>query len=297
MNAAARVAVVTGGGSGIGLAATRRLLAEGWSVLVGDLNPEHGAAALADAARVGLEDRIGFVRCDVSDEQEVEAMVAAAGERFGRLDCLVNNAGVPGAFGRIEQIDVADWDATFAILVRGVFLGTKHAVRAFDAAGEGGAIVNVASIAGLSGGGGPQAYSAAKAAVISLTKSTAVELAPRRIRVNAVAPGPVMTPILGSGERRLERAAAALETTQPWPRAGTAEDLAGPIAFLAGPDAGFITGETIVVDGGQTAAGPAEAMERLANPRARGLSGVSYGSSGLAGATRGNNSRGGEADA
>jgi NAD(P)-dependent dehydrogenase (short-subunit alcohol dehydrogenase family) len=284
--AGAPTAVVTGGASGIGLATTRRLLDDGWSVVVGDLNAEAGARVVDEAADAGRSDRIAVVPCDVSDESEVEALVAAAGERFGGLTCMVNNAGVPGAFGAIAETDVADWDYTFSVLVRGVFLGTKHAVRAFDAAGVGGSIVNVASIAGLSGGGGPVAYSAAKAAVISLTKSSAVELAPRRIRVNAVAPGPVLTPILGDGEARLARAAETLRTTQPWPDPGMPEDVAAAIAFLAGPDARFISGDTLIVDGGQTASGPAEAMNRLADPRARGIVGVSRGSTGQAGELR-----------
>ncbi|WP_026910489.1 SDR family NAD(P)-dependent oxidoreductase [Patulibacter minatonensis] len=281
----APTAVVTGGASGIGLATTTRLLDDGWSVVVGDLNAEAGARALDAAADAGRADRLAVVPCDVTEESDVEALVATAVERFGGLTCMVNNAGVPGAFGAVEETEVDDWDYTFAVLVRGVFLGTKHAVRAFGTTG-GGAIVNVASIAGLSGGGGPVAYSAAKAAVISITKSTAVELAPRRVRVNAVAPGPVLTPILGDGEARLARAAETLRTTQPWPDPGMPEDVAAAIAFLAGPDARFISGDTLIVDGGQTASGPAEAMNRLADPRARGIAGVSRGSTGQAGELR-----------
>lgn len=266
-----RVALVTGGGSGIGLATTVRFLADGWSVLVADINPAAAEAALAGAAPA---DRVSVLGCDVAAEADVEAAVAAALERFGGLGALVNNAGVTGAYGAVDKLAVADWDYTFGVLVRGVFLGIKHATRAFDAAGHGGAIVNVASVAGLSGGVGPQAYSAAKAAVINLTKTTATELAPRLIRVNAVAPGPVFTPILGTSAGRVARVGEILQMTQPWPEAGRAEDVAAAIAFLAGPDARFITGETLVVDGGQTAAGPWEAMTRLADPRGRGLVGV-----------------------
>jgi NAD(P)-dependent dehydrogenase (short-subunit alcohol dehydrogenase family) len=256
-----RVAVVTGGASGIGLATTRRLLEDGWSVLVGDLRPRDIAGARVMA-------------CDVTDEAQVQALIAAAVEQLGGLGCLVNNAGVPGAYGSIAEIEVEHWDYTMAVLLRSVFLGTKHAVRAFDAAGHGGAIVNVASVAALSGGVGPQAYSAAKAAVISLTQTTAVELAGRGIRVNAVAPGPVLTPILGAGEARQARAAEILRETQPLAQIGRPEDIAAGIAFLAGPDAAFITGETLVIDGGQTAAGPVEPMRRLADPVGRGIAGV-----------------------
>ncbi|QEC46482.1 SDR family oxidoreductase [Baekduia soli] len=276
-----RVAVVTGAASGIGLATTLRLLADGWAVLLADRNAANGAAALEAAADLGHEAATAFTTCDVATEADVEAAVDLAVSRFGRLDCIVNNAGVGGAFGAISTIEQSDWDYTFAVMARGVFLGIKHAVRAFEQAGEGGAIVNVASVAGLSGGAGPQAYSAAKAAVISLTQTTAVELAPQRIRVNAVAPGPVLTPLLARTEDRVQDMRDILETTQPWPDPGRPEDVAAVIAFLAGPDAGFVTGETIAVDGGQTAAGPAVVMERLVHPRARGLTGVSHGSTGL----------------
>lgn len=257
-----RVAVVTGGGSGIGRAITLRLIADGWSVLVGDLNAEAGAGTLAEAGAPAA-DRIAFASCDVADEAQVAALVAGAVERFGGLNAMVNNAGLPGAFGRITDIDVADWDRTFAVLTRGVFLGTKHAARQFAAAGSGGAIVNMASVAGLSGGVGPQAYSAAKAAVISLTETSAVELARHRVRVNAVAPGPVLTPILRDASGSLDRAKELLADTQPWPEHGTAEDIAGAVAFLLGPDAAFVTGHTLVVDGGQTAAGALEPNRRL----------------------------------
>jgi hypothetical protein len=135
------------------------------------------------------------VRTDVSIESEVEAAVAAVPERYGRLDCVVNNAGVGGAFGPITEIEVEDWDYTFAVITRGVFLGIKHAARVMQAMGTPGSIVNTGSIAGLGGGVGPQAYSAAKAAVLNLTRLAAVELAPFRIRVNAVNPGAIATPI------------------------------------------------------------------------------------------------------
>lgn len=280
-----RVAVVTGGGSGIGRATALRLLADGWSVLIGDLNASSAAGTLAAAAAAGHE-RVAFAACDVTDSEQVHALVSQAVERFDGLGAMVNNAGIPGAFGAVTEIDVADWDYTFAVLVRGVFLGIKHAAAAFAAAGHGGSIVNTASVAGLSGGVGPQAYSACKAAVINLTQTTAVELAAARVRVNAVAPGPVLTPILGDTASRLERAEKLLLSTQPWPEVGLPEDIAAGIAFLAGPDARFITGHTLVIDGGQTAAGPLEAMRRLADPIARGIAGLSKGSTGQEGSVR-----------
>jgi NAD(P)-dependent dehydrogenase (short-subunit alcohol dehydrogenase family) len=288
-----RVAVITGGASGIGLATARRLQQHDWSVVIGDINEASAERALAslDAARAA------FVRTDVTREQDIVALLSAAQTRFGGLEGMVNNAGIPGAFGAITEIEVQEWDYTIAVLLRSVFLGIKHAARAFKAAGHGGAIVNVASVAGLSGGVGPQAYSAAKAAVISLTKTTAVELAADGVRVNAVAPGPVLTPILGASPGRQERAAEMLKSTQPWPQPGGPEDIAAGIAFLASSDARFITGETLVIDGGQTAAGPLESMSRLSDPRAKHIAGVDRGSTGQAPTKRTTNSDGGDTDA
>jgi NAD(P)-dependent dehydrogenase (short-subunit alcohol dehydrogenase family) len=187
-----RVAVVTGGASGIGRATALRFLAAGARVVVGDLNAANGQALVDE---VGDTDRLQFVRTDVADEDAVEELIATAVDRFGGLDVLFNNAGVGGAFGPITEISVADWDRTFAVLTRSVFLGTKHGARVMIEQGRGGSIINTASVAGLGGGGGPQAYSAAKAAVVNLTLTTAVELAAHRIRVNAICPGLIYTPL------------------------------------------------------------------------------------------------------
>ena len=169
-----RVAVITGGASGIGKATVLRFLAEGAKVVVGDFNAENGQALVDE---VGDPDRLLFIRTDVAEEAEVEALIRAAVESFGGLDVLFNNAGVGGAFGPLTEISVEDWDRTFAVLVRSVFPGTKHAARVMIEQGRGGSIINTASVAGLGGGGGPLAYSAAKAAVINLTYGSAVELA------------------------------------------------------------------------------------------------------------------------
>jgi NAD(P)-dependent dehydrogenase (short-subunit alcohol dehydrogenase family) len=246
----AGVAIVTGGASGIGRATVELLLRRGWRVLAVDLNADAGHA-LADELAVG--DRLDFVQADVSDEAHVAGAIERASSRFGGLDCMVNNAGVGGAFGPLTEIEVEDWDYTFAVLVRGVFLGIKHAARAMRGRG-GGSIVNTASPAGLAAGLGPQAYSAAKAAVISLTRVAAVELAADRIRVNAVNPGVVLTPLLGDPSKVAP--GTAFRDALPWPDYGTPEDVAAVIAFLAGQDAGYVTGETINVDGGLMASGP-----------------------------------------
>ena len=169
-----RAALVTGGASGIGRATVDRLLAAGWRVVVADYNAATGKSAL-EAWAPKYPGRVDFVRTDVARESEVEAAVRRVSERFGRLDFVFNNAGVGGAFGPITELDADDWDYTFAVLVRGVFLGTKHGARVMQTQATGGAIVNTGSIAGLAGGGGPQAYSAAKAAVIHFTRMAAAE--------------------------------------------------------------------------------------------------------------------------
>lgn len=267
-----RVAVVTGGGSGIGRAIALRFLDEGARVVIADLNPASGEETVALARQAGAGERIRFVRADVAREADVAAAVQAAPAAFGRLDCVVNNAGIAGAFGPITHVDAAEWDQTFAVLVRAVFLGMKHGARVLAAQGEGGSFINTASIAGLSGGDGPQAYSAAKAAVINLTRAVAVELAPQRIRVNAICPGLILTPLVHRGaEQAMEPLAAAL---QPWPEAGRPEHIAGVALFLASDDARFVTGEALVADGGLTAAG-GRAAEKL------GMGGVMYAAAGI----------------
>jgi len=255
-----RVAVVTGGASGIGRATVRRFLAEGARVVFGDVH-EDNAARFVD--EIADPDRLRFVPTDVTDETAVAALVAAAVDGFGRLDIMFNNAGVGGAFGPLVEIDAADWDRTFAVISRGMFLGTKHAARAMIARGDGGAIVNNASVAGLGGGGGPTAYSAAKAAVINFTANAAVELAAHRIRVNAVCPGLIDTPfIMGRDAAAIE---ARLPDFQPWPDLGRAEDIAGLVLYLSGPDSAFVTGTAVRADGGMLAWGPR--MTATSDPR------------------------------
>jgi NAD(P)-dependent dehydrogenase (short-subunit alcohol dehydrogenase family) len=243
---------VTGAGSGIGRAAALRFAAEGASVVVADYNlPAAQDTVQQITALPGTSGALA-VRADVANEADNAAMVAATMQRFGRLDHAFLNAGVGGAFGPIEQIQVDDWDYTFHVLVRGVFLGIKHCTPAIRQGGAGGSIVLTASIAGLTGGAGSHAYSAAKAAVVSLTGSAATELAAHRIRVNSVAPGTIMTPLLHRG--RPEKIQSALPP-QPWPDHGQPEHIAALAAFLCSQDAAFITGETVVADGGRLAQG------------------------------------------
>ena len=247
-----KVALITGGASGMGLGTVRRFLDEGARVLIADLNEAAGASVIAE---LDAGDRVRFERVDVATEPDVERAVAAAVSSFGQLDVVFNNAGVGGAFGAVTDLHVEDWDYTFAVLVRGVWLGIKHGARQMIEQGWGGAIVNTASIAGLSGGAGPLCYSAAKAAVINLTRAASVELAPHRIRVNTICPGAISTPLMHGGHP--ERAGERLERLVPWPDAvGQPEHIAATALFLASDDAAYITGESIVVDGGLSAAGP-----------------------------------------
>jgi NAD(P)-dependent dehydrogenase (short-subunit alcohol dehydrogenase family) len=278
-----KVALVTGGGSGIGRATTLTFLREGARVVVGDLNEASLAETLALARAQGAADRLASLRADVSAERDVAALVTLAGERFGGLDCLFNNAGVGGAFGPIGETTVEEWDFTFAVLVRGVFLGIKHGAARMKAQGRGGSIINTASIAGIGGGAGPHAYSAAKAAVANLSRSVSAELAAHRIRVNAIAPGMIKTPLaMGRREEAWDRLA---RQKQPWPDLGLPEHIADTALFLASDDSRFITGQVIVVDGGLTAMGP-DLFGHEAGSRMLRKAGLNTGSTGLPGAVR-----------
>jgi len=251
---AGKVAIVTGGASGMGRATVMRFLAEGAKVMVADLNDANCAETIAVAKAQGHAEGIAFLRCDVAKEADVARVVTETVKRFGRLDVAYLNAGVCGAFGPIAETSVEDWDYTFAVLVRSVFLGMKHASLAMRKLGDGGVILVTASIAGMVGGAGPHAYSAAKAAVISLIENVAAEMGPHRIRVVGIAPGVISTPLLHRGKP--ERYEAQFRR-QPWPDRGEPEVIADVAAFLCSDDARFITGETIKVDGGLLAQGMA----------------------------------------
>jgi NAD(P)-dependent dehydrogenase (short-subunit alcohol dehydrogenase family) len=274
---AGKVAVITGGGSGIGLATVMKFASEGAKVVVADFNVQAGAAAVEAATKQGYD--VSFIKTDVASEQDIEAMCEYAQATYGRLDVLFNNAGVGGAIGPLTETTVEDWDYTFDVLAKGVFLGIKHGARVMRRQGEGGSIINTASMAGLSGDGGPLVYSAAKAAVINLSKSSAVELAPDYIRVNAICPGFIATPLNDGGN--LEATQQAFSKSQPWPDFGRSEHVAGAALFLASDDAAFVTGESIVVDGGATAAGP-ERSRKFPEKSARNsrYSGITKGSTG-----------------
>ena len=250
-----KVAVITGASSGIGAATAQRFCREGAAVVVADLN-DAGGRAVVDAC-VAAGGRASFQRTDVCDEDQVRAAMEHAVTDYGRLDIIFNNAGLGGAIGPLESLSVEDWDRTLAVLLRGVFLGIKHAIPRMRASG-GGSIISTASIAGMRAGAGPHPYSAAKAAVINLTRTAALELAKDLIRVNCICPGGIHTPLLanrfpGGGEALTP----LLAMLQPLPRAGFPEDIAAMATFLASDESGFVTGASMVVDGGFTAGGSA----------------------------------------
>lgn len=248
-----RVGVVTGGANGIGAATVRRFLAAGANVVIGDMNEEAGQAFVADLAESGFVEQVRFLAGDVAEEADVIALMGLAESEFDGIDIVFNNAGIGGAIGSILELDVDHWDQTFAVMTRGVFLGIKHGGRAMRKTGRGGSIINTASIAALSGCGGPLAYSATKAAVVNITMNAATELARLNIRVNAVCPGIIFTDLMHRG--RVEEAAQTVETIQPSTLKGDPDHIAAMVQFLASDDSAFVTGTTQVVDGGYLANG------------------------------------------
>ena len=246
-----RVAVVTGGASGLGEATVRLFAAQGARVVVADLQADRGKALADELGAAAL-----FSRTDVTREEDVAAAVDLAAAEFGRLDCMFNNAGIVGAVGPIDEVPVEDFDATVAVHLRGVFLGMKHAARLMKPR-RSGVILSTSSIAGVIGGLGPHTYAACKSAVIGLTRNVAAELGPFGIRVNAIAPGNMATPMVAeliSGDPdATDRAARGLAKRSPLDgRAGLAEDIAHAALWLASDDAGYVSGHTLTVDGGLT---------------------------------------------
>jgi NAD(P)-dependent dehydrogenase (short-subunit alcohol dehydrogenase family) len=245
------VAVVTGAASGIGAATARMFVQRGYRVVLADVQE---AAVCGLAAELG--DATRAIRTDVAAEADVASAVDLALDEFGALDVMFANAGVFGAYGPIHAADMAAVDATWAIDLRGVFLCLKHAARAMRPARHG-VIIATTSPAAVVGGVGNHAYSAAKAGILGLMRSVAAELRPHGIRVNAVMPGPTVTPMnaaLATGDPgALDRTSELLAARTDGPRPAVATDVAEAVCFLAGPAAELITGHTIVVDGGFTA--------------------------------------------
>jgi 3alpha(or 20beta)-hydroxysteroid dehydrogenase len=240
-----RVALVTGGARGLGEGIVRRLSAEGACAIIGDVREDIGAAL---AAELGVPAR--FHRLDVTSEESWDAAVAAAVEEYGRIDVLVNNAGVGGPTP-ITETTLADYERIIAVNQTGVFLGMRACVPVMIGQGHG-SIVNVASIEGLRGLAGFTAYCGAKHAVVGMTRAVSLELASAGVRVNAICPGAIDTPGLFKGiggAAGMEKLAAAI----PQRRLAPAAEVASLVAFLASDDANYCTGGDYVVDGGWTA--------------------------------------------
>lgn len=243
-----RSAIVTGGGSGIGAAICRQLAAGGATVTVADLDTAGAEAVAHEITQSGGSARTHIV--DTADPAQVEAMVADAEAAAGALHLLVNNAGIGGTPGPVGEYPLDDWHNLIGINLNGVFYGMRYALPAIERAG-GGAIVNMSSILGSVGFATAGAYVAAKHGVVGLTKVAAMEYAQRGVRVNAVGPGFINTPLL---EKNLDaETLQAIAGMHPVGRLGTADEVANLTCFLLSDDAGFITGSYHLVDGGYTA--------------------------------------------
>ncbi|HEY8172778.1 MAG TPA: glucose 1-dehydrogenase [Dehalococcoidia bacterium] len=261
-----KVAVVTGGASGIGEATVRLFCAEGASVVVADIQDDRGRAIADEIGKWAV-----YRHTDVSVEDDVRGAIDTAISTFGSLDVMYNNAGALGAVGPIAQISADEFERTIGVLLRSVFYGIKHAAATMQPRGEG-SIVSTASIAGIQPGWGPHLYSMAKAAVIQLTRSAAVELGESGVRVNCICPGGIATPLIrslgGARDVPIDALKTAMAKSQPIQRAGLPEDIAQAALWLASSDSSFVTGEALVVDGGM-ALGPLWSRQTPAFTRRR----------------------------
>ena len=242
-----KVAVVTGGASGIGEHTVRKMVKEGAKVVIADLN-DALAAKLVEELNAN-EKRVVYQRTNVAKEEEVEALVQRAVDEFGKLDVMVSNAGI-GGVGAAEDVTLEDWHKVLAVNLDGVFLSAKHAIKVMKKHG-GGSVINMASILGHVGFAGSIAYTSSKGAVVNMTRALAVEYAKDKIRVNAVCPGFIMTPLVKV--HMSEEALNHLISLHPLGRLGNSEEVANAVVFLASDAASFVTGSSLMVDGGYTA--------------------------------------------
>ena len=246
-----KAALVTGAGGGIGRATALAFAREGARVLVSDVDGGGGdetARLVADAGGTAVH-----FACDVTQPAEVKALVAAATDAFGRLDCAHNNAGIEGAYGRTADCDEENFDRTCAVNLKGVYLCLKAELARMLGTREGGAIVNTASVAGVEGAKNLPAYVASKHGVMGLTRTAALEYATRGIRVNAVCPGPIRTRMLEAIMEENPRMEPAMIAAVPMRRLGAPEEIAEAVVWLCSDRASYVTGQGLVVDGGFTA--------------------------------------------
>jgi NAD(P)-dependent dehydrogenase (short-subunit alcohol dehydrogenase family) len=246
-----KVSIITGGGGGMGRIAAQLFAAQGARVVVAEYSESAGTETVEHVRATGGE--ATFVKVDVSKEDDAKAMVDHAVATYGRLDCLYNNAGVmPEADHSVTDTDVATWDSVMAVNVRGVFLGCKFAIPAMIEGG-GGSIINIASFVALVGCSVPQdAYTASKGAVLSLTRSLAVQFGPQGIRTNAICPGPVETPLLMDWLVKDEAAKQIRLARNPTGRFGKPEEIVHMAVYLASDESRWTNGASLVVDGGIT---------------------------------------------
>ena len=242
-----KVAIVTGGSSGIGRAAAELFAEEGAVVVIADLCDDAGRAVADGLASRGHT--ATYVHADVSREHDVQAMVTLALSQYGRLDVLFNNAGILGDQAPTADATAENWDHVIAVNLRSVFLGVKYGIDAM-LRGRGGSIINTASVAGLVGFGGFPAYCASKGGVVQLTRAAALEYATQGVRVNCLCPGIIDTPMAASFTHGNPEAVAALAQTEPLGRLGRPQEVAELALFLASDRSSFVTGAAIPVDGG-----------------------------------------------
>ena len=260
-----KVAIVTGAASGIGRGLAERFVAEGAQVVIADVETDRGEA-LAESLGVNA----AFRRTDVSDPEQVGALVSGAVEKFGGLHVMVNNAGISSPLRKLLDDDLADFHRVMGVNVLGVMAGTRDAARHMTEHG-GGSIINITSIGGIQAGGGVMIYRASKAAVIQFTKAAAIELAYHEIRVNAIAPGSIPTPILGKSAAGMNpeqlkefeaRIRQGMREDRPLKREGTPDDVAEAALYFATDRSRYVTGTVLPVDGGTVAGKPIRSKKR-----------------------------------
>lgn len=252
MSLEGRVAIVTGGGMGIGEGIARELAAAGAAVVVSDVNDDAGEKTASELKEAGA--KAAYVHCDTSKEDEVKALIEAAVQEFGKLDLMVNNAGL-GIFKSVTEATVEEFDRAIAVNLRGPFLCMKHAAAPMREAG-GGSIINIASVHSVQNVGGTAPYAASKGGVAALTRAAAIDLSPDNIRVNAICPGWTDTPLVQGifdAADDPEAARKEIEDRQLLKRLGTPKDIGQAAVFLAGDGSTYMTGSLVFVDNGMTA--------------------------------------------